>query len=474
MFQASLLSEAAREWTVWVCAPPASSYHSLPGRQISDPGIQVSPALTTPVLLMNGQRSKKIISDFLSGRLAQKVWINCCVLLLEKFAISSLALSVEIRRAKACILGGSRANEWRMIHGLCCNDGSKTPHNAGLCCRIPLAVSQQSVRPAPTLSPRRASGVQVQAPVTRLAGGQGSADLVRDKRLGARAVTELDFSRHRVPTPGGQVSARAPSITDNSEQSIASPGLSPGLLASDTCIRKGVMWVQQEKLFSRWKERFIILTPSYLHIFKKSTSRLSDMGTFVNKVSFKSLIESLQKLIIQIRLSETENLSIEERKGYLTLVLVTARDSRLLLRKTEGIRDWQRSIQTQLSKEKQRHREMQSTNEFWNRKQFSDCQNAAAASQWLLVRDNIGEYDPTSKVIHYTFLFCQVTNMATSAECHPVIFIQRLRTVGSSLWSPSLQTRAQTRLEWCHLTPSLLSLHILHTLSLSLSLEACK
>jgi len=240
--------------------------------------------------------------------------------------------------------------------------------------RIPLAVSQQSVRPAPTLSPRRASGVQVQAPVTRLAGGQGSADLVRDKRLGARAVTELDFSRHRVPTPGGQVSARAPSITDNSEQSIASPGLSPGLLASDTCIRKGVMWVQQEKLFSRWKERFIILTPSYLHIFKKSTSRLSDMGTFVNK----------------IRLSETENLSIEERKGYLTLVLVTARDSRLLLRKTEGIRDWQRSIQTQLSKEKQRHREMQSTNEFWNRKQFSDCQNAAAASQWLLVRDNIG------------------------------------------------------------------------------------
>ena len=74
---------------------------------------------------------------------------------------------------------------------------------------------------------------------------------------------------------------------------------------------------------------------------------------------------------IQIRLSEIENLSIEERKGYLTLVLVTVRDSRLLLRKTEGIRDWQKSIETQLSKERQRHREsMQSTNDFWNRKQF--------------------------------------------------------------------------------------------------------
>ena len=73
----------------------------------------------------------------------------------------------------------------------------------------------------------------------------------------------------------------------------------------------------------------------------------------------------------------------------MTMVLTTSRDSRLLLRKTEGIREWQRSIETLLAKEKQKHKEMQSTNDFWNRKQFSDCHNAA--SQWLLVRDNIGK-----------------------------------------------------------------------------------
>ena len=105
---------------------------------------------------------------------------------------------------------------------------------------------------------------------------------------------------------------------------------------------------------------------------------------------------------IQIRLNEIENLSIEERRGYLTLVLVTARDSRLLLRKTEGIRDWQKSIETQLSKERQRHREsMQSTNDFWNRKQFSDCHNNAAASQWLLVRENIGKTPPLALLGHF-------------------------------------------------------------------------
>ena len=105
--------------------------------------------------------------------------------------------------------------------------------------------------------------------------------------------------------------------------------------------------------------------------------------------------------------SEIENLKLEERKGYLTLVLVTSRDSRLLLRKTEGIKDWQRSIEGQLVKERQRHRdmrEMQSTNEFWSRKQFSDCQTSAA-SQWLLVRDNIGKFrrpDPSGHLLHFS------------------------------------------------------------------------
>ena len=172
-----------------------------------------------------------------------------------------------------------------------------------LCYRIPLAVAQQHQSARPTLSPRRVSGLQ--APVTRLAGAQ--ADLATDRRLpshpqtrlGARAFTELDFSRHRVPAPGGAggVGGAGGPLTDNTEHSPAASGPSSSLLGSDTCIRKGVMWVQQEKMFSRWKERFIILTSSYLHIFKKSTSRLSDMGTFVNKVSFRSLIECLQKLL---------------------------------------------------------------------------------------------------------------------------------------------------------------------------------
>ena len=54
--------------------------------------------------------------------------------------------------------------------------------------------------------------------------------------------------------------------------------------ARDRIVRKGLLWVQQDKLFSRWKERFIILTTGYLQIFKRGSSRISDMGTFVSKV----------------------------------------------------------------------------------------------------------------------------------------------------------------------------------------------
>ena len=44
------------------------------------------------------------------------------------------------------------------------------------------------------------------------------------------------------------------------------------------------MWTQRDKLFSRWKERYFVLTREYLNCFKKGTSRISEMGEFLYKV----------------------------------------------------------------------------------------------------------------------------------------------------------------------------------------------
>ena len=49
-------------------------------------------------------------------------------------------------------------------------------------------------------------------------------------------------------------------------------------------IKKGLLWQQKDKFFSRWKERFFVLTDDYLQCFKKENSRISEMGSFLSRV----------------------------------------------------------------------------------------------------------------------------------------------------------------------------------------------
>ena len=46
----------------------------------------------------------------------------------------------------------------------------------------------------------------------------------------------------------------------------------------------GVLWQQREKRFSRWKERFFILTNDYLQCFRRGSSKLSEMGSFIFRI----------------------------------------------------------------------------------------------------------------------------------------------------------------------------------------------
>ena len=53
-------------------------------------------------------------------------------------------------------------------------------------------------------------------------------------------------------------------------------------------MRKGLLWQQRDKLFSRWKERYFILTRDLLQCFKRNAGKVSDMGEFLFKVSLLS------------------------------------------------------------------------------------------------------------------------------------------------------------------------------------------
>ena len=143
----------------------------------------------------------------------------------------------------------------------------------------------------------------------------------------------------------------------------------------EVIVKKGLLWVQQDKLFSRWKERFIVLTSRYLQFFKKTTSRISEMGAFIMKVVEVSFIKDLH-FIKQIRLSDLSSVNLEDRRGYLTLVISSLKEGRLVVRKTEGIRDWHERLTGFLNGTKDdTERKMESTEQFWDRTVKEDGKN---------------------------------------------------------------------------------------------------
>ncbi|BES89252.1 Hypothetical protein domain [Nesidiocoris tenuis] len=108
-------------------------------------------------------------------------------------------------------------------------------------------------------------------------------------------------------------------------------------------IKKGLLWQTRERLFSRWKERYFILTKDYLHCFKRSSGvhNISPMGQFIFKV----------------KLVELEKVEWLTKKNYSAIALsLQGRETRILLRASSGLEDWFELLEecTITSKERRR------------------------------------------------------------------------------------------------------------------------
>ena len=170
------------------------------------------------------------------------------------------------------------------------------------------------------------------------AGLTKSQDNIRSRWIPERSKTEVEI-------PTLQISTK---ILGNFS---ASQNMNSGTMeGSSTIVKKGLLWCQQEKLFTKWKERFVILTPSCIQIFKKATTRISEMGSF----------------LFTVNLSSIDFLSLEDRRGYMTIVMhsKSQEPGRFLLRKTEGIKEWFSLIQQKhirVTKSKRIEHKMQSS-----------------------------------------------------------------------------------------------------------------
>ncbi|XP_017153640.1 uncharacterized protein LOC108163073 isoform X4 [Drosophila miranda] len=109
-------------------------------------------------------------------------------------------------------------------------------------------------------------------------------------------------------------------------------------------IKRGLLWQQRDRLFSRWKERYFVLTRDYLHCFKRASGsaneRASDMGQFIFKV----------------KLVDVEKVEWLNRRSYSAIGLLLGREGRVLLRCDDGLEDWFELLEecTVTSKERRR------------------------------------------------------------------------------------------------------------------------
>ncbi|XP_076032830.1 uncharacterized protein LOC143020348 isoform X2 [Oratosquilla oratoria] len=93
-------------------------------------------------------------------------------------------------------------------------------------------------------------------------------------------------------------------------------------------LKKGVLLQARDRLFSRWKERYFVLTRDYLACFRRGSTKYSEMGSFIFKVNLASV----------------EGVEWQDRRGGPALALSLPREGKVLLKCKAGLDQWYRLL----------------------------------------------------------------------------------------------------------------------------------
>jgi len=188
---------------------------------------------------------------------------------------------------------------------------------------------------------------------------------MRRPGLGRRAITQVNM-RDRKNSYNHALAKSQENLVKISSDSSAEDVFEQ----ESTSIKKGLLWQQRDKLFSRWKERYFILTKDLLQCFKKETSKITEMGGFIFK----------------IKLSEVEAIELLDKRGYLTICISLQREGKVYLRRTEGIRDWYEAIRENMQESRAR-RNNRTSAIFADRRQNTD---SSGMENWM-AQKNLGK-----------------------------------------------------------------------------------
>ncbi|KAK7035564.1 hypothetical protein SK128_014155 [Halocaridina rubra] len=153
-----------------------------------------------------------------------------------------------------------------------------------------------------TTNPRNTNGTSSRGPMTPIRTTSTSHSTSTNRSTTSSNISSAGSSKNATPTKSlsgdldNQLSYTPPHVLIRSISSLSQHSLRPSTpdldqedgVVSVPALRKGVLLQARDRLFSRWKERYFVLTRDYLACFRRGSTKYSEMGSFIFKVEYSS------------------------------------------------------------------------------------------------------------------------------------------------------------------------------------------
>ncbi|XP_054166997.1 uncharacterized protein LOC128964397 [Oppia nitens] len=203
------------------------------------------------------------------------------------------------------------------------------------------------------------------------------------------------------------------SDTTNSSLTGTSPlisklSITPVITTDPSTIKKGLLWQQRDRFFSRWKERYFVLTKDYFSCFKKGSKvGMSEMGSFMYKLT----------------LVDVEGLNWADKKRDGVIAIRVGTEGQLLLWTNSGLDEWMFALREAVNRSKGRREALRKSQtllpsmtggNIWNRQKITSL-------HYQLTDSAIGASNTTSRLQRATsadFTNCDDANRQLRSTIH--------------------------------------------------------
>lgn len=172
-------------------------------------------------------------------------------------------------------------------------------------------------------------------------------------------------------------------------------------------VKKGLLMQQREKMWSRWKERYFILTRDYLHCFRRLR----------NVYRFHITLSAMGQFIFKLRLANVEDIRWDTRRNICRIAVTIRHEPTILLRSSddnvEALYHWYTLLQECICMSKIRRQAIRA----FNTSSEEDTSTASAShpSQFsaAILNDNNSHYNNSTFTVDTSSAFSGSSGQTT-------------------------------------------------------------